>query len=221
MMSMTITSNAPAVYEFMVHVAGSLQDRHALNEALALRLTEELKEHFQRRNSEPNKMGADKTNFWSDMAAATQVATITDSGATVAVGDMRLRVHVFGGVIRPTGGRKFLTIPLIAAARGLRVSAYEQETGHKLFRLPGTRVLAERSGEGDPSNMAGGKVTIRGKGGTYRKLTIRGRSQIRVVYALATQATIHKDPRALPPIETLIAALTESGNAWLSTLPSQ
>ena len=220
MITVQVTSNATDVQSFVVRIAGCLQDRRKLNETLAGRLRDELRAYFASRIGEPNKMGAPTSGFWQDQVTATDVLEVTDNGATVGAGDYRLKIHVFGGIILPTGGRKFLTIPLIAAARGIPAHVYEATTGHKLFRLPGSRVLVERNNQGDRSNISGGKVTIRAKGGEYRKLTIRGRSQIRAVYALATQAIIKKDPFALPLPADLAAALAESGNAWLATLPA-
>lgn len=218
MTSLHVTSNTEDGQTFVVRIAGHLQDRRSLNAAMANRLCEDLKVYFQSRSEEPNQMGAPSSGFWNDQAASTGVLEVSETGAIVGAGDYRLKIHVFGGVIRPTGGRKFLTIPLIAAARGLRVSNYEQESGNKLFRLPGSRVLVERNDQGDRSNIAGGKVTIRTKAGDYRKLTIRGRSQIRAVYALATKSVIPKDPFALPLPSDLAASIAESGNAWLATL---
>lgn len=218
MISLSITSNAAEVNSFLVKIEGEIKNPRALNAALGNRLADELQDHFRARNREPNKMAAVKTNFWSDVASATKVETITDHGVTVVVADVRVRVHVFGGTIVPTNGRKFLTIPLVKDARGMRVAEYESKSGHKLFRLPGTRVLAEKSASGDRSLVAISRGTIRGKGGVYRKVGVGARAQIRVVFALAERVTIKQDPRALPPTQAIIAALTETGNEFLAGL---
>lgn len=215
-MNLTITTDLAETRTFLVQVTGELTNRRGLNAALGATLAAELQDHFRARNAEPNKMGAPKTNFWDQVAEATALTDITEDGATVSVAEARYRIQLYGGTITPTGGRKFLTIPLIKEARGLRVSAYEQLTGKKLFRLPGTRVLVERSGSGDRSLVAGAKVGIRGKGGVYREVGIRGRSQIRAVYALKASVTILPDPRALPPAESLVTALLAEGDAWLT-----
>lgn len=222
-MTLTVTSNAADVQTFVVHFAGSLQQRRKLNQILADRLCEELKVYFQSRSGEPNKMGAPSSGFWNSQAASTGVLEVTDAGATVGAGDYRLKIQVFGGTILPTGGRKFLTIPLVKEARGLRVSTYEQQSGHKLFRLPGSRVLVERSAQGDRLLPSGGRVTMRRSrsqivGEGYQQINIRARSQIRAVYALCPSVTVPKDPHALPPQKELASALNESGQQWLASL---
>ena len=216
MISLSVTVDAADVNHFLVKVEGEIKRPKALNDALGRRLARELQGHFRARNAEPNNMAAPKTNFWNQISDATAMTEATDIGATVTIAESRFRIQLFGGTIKPTGGRKWLTIPLIKEARGLRVSEYEAKTGHKLFRLPGTRVLVERSEDGNRSLIAGEKISLRRNGGNFRKVNIRARSKIRTVYALATEAHIQKDPRALPPQDKLITALTETGNAWLA-----
>lgn len=219
MIRVTATADTAGATAFVVEISAALKDRRKLNAALGSRLADELQEHLRNRNREPNKMGAGKTNFWERLAALTSVAKVDAEGATVAVADTRLRIHLYGGVIKPTGGRKFLTIPLIKEARAKRVEDYENDTGKKLFRLPGTRVLVETSKSGDRSTVGDQKATMRSEGGKFSRGVIRGRSQVRAVYALATQVTIRKDPLALPPMEKLTEALVEEGNSYLARNP--
>jgi hypothetical protein len=218
MISITITADAKDATAFLVNITGKIRNPRALNAALAARLEDELKAHFDSRNSEPNKMGAEKTGFWSTVAQHTATTEIRADGATVSIGsNTHFRIHYLGGVIKPTGGRKFLTIPLIKEARGIRAAVYEQTTGRKLFRPGKAKVLMERSGEGDRSLVSGAAATVRTKNG-FRKINVGARTRMRAVYALATQVTIHQDPRALPPREALAAALQAEGNAWAATL---
>lgn len=216
MISLTITADTAKANQFLVEFTGSLQDRRDLNAALGSRLEDELQAHFRLKNAVPNKMGAVKTNFWGAVAAATKLEEVSDSGATVTVADKRFRIHLFGGKIVPTAGRKWLTIPLIKEARGLRVEDYESKVGKKLFRLPGTGVLVERSREGDRSTLGTNTATIRGKSGAFRPVQVRARSQVRPVYALKRSVTLPKDPHALPPTADLLAALLDEGNAFLN-----
>ncbi|MDP3851965.1 MAG: hypothetical protein Q8Q59_15795 [Luteolibacter sp.] len=217
-MKITITSDAEATRNFLVAVEGELTDRRGLNAALGARLADELQSHFRSRNSKPNRMGGMKTNFWEQVAEATQVEEITENAAVVSIAETRYRIHLYGGTIKPTGGRRFLTIPLIKEARSLRVADYEKQTGRKLFRLPGTGVLVERSDAGGERFLAqNSSGVIRGKTG-YRKIAIGGGSKLRAVYALKTSVTIKRDPAALPPAEKLLSALQETANAWAKDL---
>ena len=218
MISISITVDTTGADAFLVRVTGKIANPRALNAALAARLEDDLKAHFDSRNSEPNQMGAEKTGFWANVAQNTATTEIRDDGATVSIGaDTHFRIHYLGGVIKPTGGRKFVTIPLIKEARGIRAAVYEQSTGRKLFRPGQARVLMERSDGGELSGEGSTTATIRTKTG-FRKINVRGRSKLRAVYALATQANIKKDPRALPPLTDLAAALQAAGNEWAATL---
>ena len=201
--------------EFVAKLSGEVQNRKGLNDALGRSLARALQTHFREKNTEPNRMGAPKTNFWQQVATATALTEATEDGATVTIAESRFRIHLFGGVIKPTGGRKFLTIPLIPEARALRASSYEQQTGRKLFRLPGVRLLFERSDKGTQSTVSRNTATVRRSDGTYRKVSLRGRSTIRPVYALAAQATIRKDDEALPPATYVAGVLEETATKWL------
>ena len=216
MITLSIVMDSQNADAFLVQLSGEIRRPKAFNDALGRRLARELQGHFRARNKEPNTMGAPKTNFWKEIADATVMTQATAEGATVSIAESRFRIHLFGGVIRPTGGRKFLTIPLIKEARGLRAREYEKKSGHKLFRLPGSRVLVERDDSGDRSLMSGSTGTIRSRDGGYRKIGIGAQTKLRVVYALTPTAKIKRDPRALPPTKALVAALLETGNAWLA-----
>lgn len=214
MISITITSDAANTSAFLVSVQGELKRPRALNDRLARALAAKLREHFASREGEPNKMAAPKTGFWAGVREGTVVGEVSDSGATVRVGvDTHFRIHFLGGVIKPTGGRKFLTIPLIPEARGLRAKVYEDTSGHKLFRLPGSRVLAERTADGDRSTLRQERPAMRSKNG-YKVFALGAGTTIRPVYALAAEARIPRDPRALPPRKELADALQTAANAW-------
>ena len=130
MITASITVSPTNPREITVEVLAPLKNPRALNAVLAQRLANEIKDHFRLKNAEPNKRGWSKTNFWSQLGRATAVDkdSVSDTGATVVVADARYRVHLFGGTIRPTGGRKFLTIPLVVEASGLNPASYERKT---------------------------------------------------------------------------------------------
>jgi hypothetical protein len=116
-----------------VRIEAVLRNPRGLNAALASRLVDELQAHFIKKNAIPSKMaGAKKTDFWKSIAQATQVLSVSDTDAVVTVAEARFRIHYYGGTIQPKQ-KKFLTIPLIPAARGLFARSYESATGKKLF----------------------------------------------------------------------------------------
>lgn len=212
MIAITITTTGlDESREFLVTVQGEIRRPKALHDALGRRLARELQGHFRARNQEPNAMGAKKTNFWKQVADATIMTQATETGAVVTVGaDTHFRIHFLGGTVKPKRG-KFLTIPLIKEARGMRAAEFERASGHKLFRVGG--VLMERTGEGDRSMVSASRPTMRTRAG-YRTFNLGARVRVRPVYALATQAVIPKDPEALPPAAKLVAALQDSADSW-------
>ena len=179
MIAVTVTVDAADSQRFLVEVQGKLKNPKALNTALGKRLARELQGHFSARNSEPNTMGATKTNFWETVSGLTQLTDVNETEATVSIGEVRFRIHLHGGTIKPTGGRKFLTIPLIPEARGKRVSEWEAEHPRQaLFRVG--NALMERTDQGDRSFLGAQKATVR-RNGVFRSVNVRARSQIRGV----------------------------------------
>ena len=213
MISAGITVNPRPARSVLVEIAETVQDRRGLHAVLAQRLANELKDHFRERNARPNKRGWKKTGFWNQLGRATAVESVDADGAIVAVADARFRIHLFGGTIKPTGGRKWLAIPLVQDAAGLNVASYERKTKRELFRLPGSRVLVEkRSRGGDRSSIAGGS----GRRRDGSAVPVAARQELRAVYALAASVTIDRDPDALPPIDKLASALREEAADYIA-----
>lgn len=214
MISIRSTITDTGVRSFLVNLTGAVTNRRDLNEALALRLSAELKQHFLRKSGLPNKMGAPKSDFWNQMAAATGVLEITDTGATVTVAERRFNIQLFGGVILPKKAR-CLTIPLVAEARGKFVKDYERDTGRHLFRIPGRNALFEKTGANARESLVNHtKGRVRGTNRSF-SVGLAARAGIRAVYALAKSATIKKDPDALPPMTTLAAALSQEAGDFM------
>lgn len=215
MMRLSITVVAGDAQNFLIQVQGELRRPKSLNDALGRRLARELQGHFLARNKEPNQMQAPKTNFWKQVSDATVMTSADEHGAVVSIAERRFRIHLFGGTIRPTNGRKFLTIPLVREARGKRVSEYEARTGRKLFRPGFKNVLLERSAAGTTGLIGGRTVTVRRRG-AYREIGTPVKGKARAIYALKKQVTIKADPRALPATAKLVQALSETADAWVA-----
>lgn len=204
--------------DFTVQLSTRLENRVPLNKVLAQRLANELKDHFRAKNAVPNKRGWKKTNFWAHLGRATGVAEVTETGATVTVADARYAIHVYGGTIKPTGGRKFLTIPLVPDAAGLSVKDYERNRGRELFRLPGTRVLVEKRTRGGDRSAFGAATGSRFRDGARSTVEVADRQQLRAVYALAPQVRIPMDPTAYPDATTIRAALIDEAAKFMARL---
>ena len=73
--------------------------------------------------SRQNKIGGKRTHYYAD--AANNVSyEVTDDGADVKVHQIGIALHYYGGVIKPTGGRKYLTIPVDPEAYGRRAGEF-------------------------------------------------------------------------------------------------
>jgi hypothetical protein len=201
---------------FLVTLSGELENPRELNAALGERLTDELRQHFAKKNLEPNKWNAEKTNFWNKVADATRVKEVTAAGVTVQVAEQRFNIHLFGGTIFPKTARS-LTIPVIREARGMSVASYRRETGKRLFRIRGRDMLFEKAEEGQASESRVNATRTRGRGRTLG-MRLAARQGIRAVFALKKSVRIDKDPEALPGEEALLKALQEEADDYIASI---
>jgi hypothetical protein len=188
--NVTATNGLPAV---VVKVDGILRNPRGLNRVLAERWLDLMKGHFRDKNATPNALGGPRTNFWNGVASDTGVTDVTETGATITVANQPFRLHLYGGTVVPKKA-KALTIPLVPEAHGLMARTYQQKFGRKLFTIGGpgkVPFLFERTDGGVPGT----------KGAS--------RNSIRPVYRLAKRAMIKRDPKALPDVDVVRAALTE------------
>ena len=98
----------------------TVENRTLLNQAAADALADGIKDHFQELENGPHAsasaLGAEPTGFWARMQAGT-VARADDRSGTVAM-PREVAQRRFGGDLKPTGGRTYITIAAIAAAYG-------------------------------------------------------------------------------------------------------
>jgi len=212
--TVTVTGDPGA---FLVAIEGKLANRLDLNKVLAARLRDEMVTIFRAKNSTPNKQGWPRTNFWAKAAEETEIGEVTEEGATVKVGGVaHVGIHLYGGTILPGPGKRALTIPLIAAARGIMARSYERMTGRKLFTIRGRSCLFERTGTAaTESVISQTPVRVRGK---TRSLTmhLRPRAGIRPVYAFRNSVTIAPDAELRASVAGLGPAIAQEASDWLA-----
>jgi hypothetical protein len=121
----------------------------------------------------------DGSSFGADVARGWSLQDFDRSGATIANDAAHYAFKVSGGTITPKRANN-LTIPLIAEARGLYASVYQQNTGRKLFKSPSGKALMEKTESGG----------------------------VRAVYALVKSITMGPWPGAVPPEEVISDAFT-------------
>jgi hypothetical protein len=165
----------------------SVEPRRILK-AAGKQLQDDLQDHFSSRNSEPNKQGWPKKNFWAGIANATKFdsSSVSDSEAIVVINDPAINQKVYGGTIRPTHGRA-LAIPMNA-------DAYKAGSPRKL-QTNFLRLLVTRSGAYLVEREATKIGLSRRKKGGYRPT---GQIGEKFWYHLVPSVTQAKDERALP-----------------------
>lgn len=74
--------------------------------------------------SHANKIGGKRTHYYADAARNTSY-DITSDGADVKTHQIGIALHYYGGIVKPTGGRRFLTIPVDPSAYGRRAGEFD------------------------------------------------------------------------------------------------
>jgi hypothetical protein len=164
-----------------------------LNPVIGRAAQNHVRDHLFRLNTErPNRLGGRRTNFYAAAARGTQFTTVAE-GVLVSVNKLGIRQRFQGGEIKPTGGRKFLTIPAIAEAHGRRAG----EFNNLRFAMPG----------GKPALVeADATLVKRTKKGFKGTTSVGGK----IIFWLRRSVTQQPDPTVLPSPEALGAAVNRA-----------
>lgn len=115
-----------------------LEDRHSLNARIGLAAKARTRAHLAElaltKHGTATRLGAQPTGHFREAAESVNMAADAEGA--------ELRISHRGGLtravrdveIKPTGGRRFLTLPVHAAAYGRRVAEVERALGARLFR---------------------------------------------------------------------------------------
>jgi hypothetical protein len=167
--------------------------RRAMLARLGKGLAVDLKAHFaQRETDSPNKQNFPRQHWWArEVRAKTALRSVTDDTAVVGVASPQFAFRVRGGTIKPGPGKRFLAIPTRPEVYGVRPSA--KTIPGLFFARSGNRAwLATREGKA-----------------------------LRVYWRLVRSVTQAADPRALPPIADLQAALEARAQQELARILKQ
>lgn len=159
-----------------------------LNKVVATKALKLFQDHFVKRGQvEKNKFGA-PSRFWQRMRKL--LAAKSDSARATIVMPYEMRLRFKGGTVRPTGGRKALTIPTDRASYGRAARTFKD-----LMFMPAKR------GDG---KFLGSLVQPTGKG------------VFRTLYRLVASTKHKANPAVLPTRETLAAGIRATVNAYVS-----
>lgn len=170
--------------------------------ALGKRLETDLRKHFLDRNSEPNQRNWPKKNFWSRIASATALESVSGNEAVVAISDPAINQKVHGGTITPKRG-KYLAIP----ARGEAYAAGSPRRFDFLQVIFGRGRRPVALAERPRTDIRWGG---RNKKGQRRVTEGHTRPGGLVWYWLTKSVTQGPDRRALPEPGVIYAGISET-----------
>lgn len=182
-----------AVTPELEKIMANVRDRTQLHGSLGGRAERALRDHFARREAEPNKRGWPKQHFWDQIRSATALGTVDGAGATITINDERLAQKIYGGTIRPGLGKKYLAIPEIAEASG--ISPKSLTNLRPLVRYVNGERRAVALVERKASAIKYGRKRKDGTRKITQTASILGGA---VWYWLVKSVTQRKDERALP-----------------------
>jgi len=143
--------------------------------------------HFRDRNRTPNRLGGERTNFWSRVAESVNAPVISGSRIEIRVSHPAIAQKVYGGTIVPRKA-KALAIPVDRLAYGKSPRVMDG-----LFFVPST------------SSGAVGILARRESGGG-----------IRPMYVLKRSVTQQPDPKALPADAEVTTAMREASADFIA-----
>lgn len=158
--------------------------------------------------------GRKSTGFGGHITKGWNVRPEADAkGATIINSGPHLRHKVHGGTIKAKRV-KFLTIPLIPQAHGIRAREYERDFGVDLFTIKGRNALFQKDDSG--TERITQKKTVKGFSG--KKSNAKTVTKIRPVYALVRSITQNPWTGALPGNALLADAFLK---AWMTALTDE
>lgn len=181
----------PALRAWRTQLAGDAR-RNAVGQSVVRLVQRHL------RDKPANRQGFPSSGFWGRAARATNYTTVPQ-GTLVSINQIGVRQRYHGGVIRPTGNRKFLTIPVNAAAYNRRAG---EMAGLKFAIVPGVgpALVAQRSVGTLIAPQARGKKRWKAVGDLLGAV---------VMFRLVRFANQDPDPTVLPEDAAILDAARE------------
>lgn len=166
-----LNTASPALQALLVRAKNQV----GVNKVLAVAATRTVRDHFAQVATWMRNPWGRPAQFWKRMSRATRPEATSSHPAVVMPREVAQRFH--GGTIRPTGGRRFLTIPA-------RAEAYRRSA--RSFQDLVLILFPKRSGRGP----AGALVR-------------HGDKQSTIFYWLHRKVTQKPDPRVLPTLKQI------------------
>lgn len=121
-MSLVIDTATPS----LTALSRKLRQKERLYKVMAKAVGNLFRDHFKSLSrSNRNTFGA-KSSFWDRMRSTVREES-TDQVSAISM-DRAVALRRFGGIVKPTGSRKFLTIPISAKAYGKKAAEFGDES---------------------------------------------------------------------------------------------
>lgn len=166
-----------------------LRKRASVNKVMARAGANLVRDHFIENGAKSKNKFGKPPMFWRKMRSA--IREESDARNGIIVMERPVAQRYFGGTIRPTGGRKYLTIPLVAAAYRRSARSFKDL---RFVKFPS------------------------GKAFLYRSKGKKGNRVREYLYALKKTVTQKGDKSVLPPIEKIKEAAAQGVKEYLEDL---
>ena len=197
--SIQISGNAPAHLKDLGEGLSSDDVKKIAGRGVRSLLMDHLKDVD---SSHVNKLGGRRTHYFEGAAKSVSFDT-TEEGVNVSVKQTGIALHYYGGIVKPTGGRRFLTIPVDPEAYGKRAGEFNNlEIAWGL----------DKTGKRRPIGLVSRTETVtkeRKNKKTGKTKTVTKYIPGKWLFALVYSATIPEDKSILPDNDAIQeAALT-------------
>jgi hypothetical protein len=180
--------------------------------------------HLREKNeSNPNKIGGRRTNFWSEVARSVFVGKATANSVTISIGHPAIGIRYHGGTIVPKRV-KYLTIPLIPEAYGKTALTYETNVAAHALRSknPTRRAAGQQMAAALRSGSRSGALfPVRTKAGNLVLAEHTSDGGIKPVFSLVKSVKIKADKTALPSDDVFTAAVMSDLSDYADSVVSQ
>ena len=185
---MSITLTIPAGLEYrMQKLRAFLNNKGDIQQVVGRALSQEVRDHLiAYSQTHPNRLGGRRSHYYAQAARTVRYQT-DNEGVTVAISQVGMALHYYGGVVKPVTA-KLLTIPAIAEAYGRR--AREFGNLHFVRFKSGAMALVE--------DKEGAKDARSGRGIARKRGSGASKGRPRVFYWLARSTTHRPNKRIVP-----------------------
>lgn len=169
-------------------------------------LANHLRAHYRGMNAaHPNKLGGQRTNFWSGVASGVQNPVVAGTGVSVTVSHPHILQKLYGGLIRPRNVKN-LALPVKAESYGKSPRVFPD-----LAWLPSR--MAGPGGATGYLVQGMKRVALRGK--NKGKEIIVPKPGGSLLYVLRSSVYQDPTPGTIPPDDDMIGAALEAGREYL------